>query len=205
MGYDFDKTHDAILSSAMKRFLEEDFQKASIRKICKDAGVTNGAFYAHFDSKDDLFRALADPVLNGLQELYTTEKALYADVHSSEEILSVMKKAFSSDQVMVHYVYEHADVFRLLLTAGNGTSYENFRENIVREEEQGTIAFLEQCRPYIGNPEHISNNIISQISSVIVSSVFDCFLTGKTEDETIRETQLASEFCLAGLKQILDL
>lgn len=205
MGYDFDKTHHAILAGAMRRFLDEGFQKASIRQICKDAGVTNGAFYAHFASKEDLFRALVEPVLSGLQELYAGESGIYAEVHSSEEILSVMQNAFSSDQVMVHYIYEHADVFRLLLTAAGGTSCENFRENLVQDEEQGTLAFLEQCRPYIRKPEHISDNIIRQISSVIVSTVFDCFLNGKTEAETIRETQLASEFCLAGLKQILGI
>ena len=205
MGYDFDKTHESILESAMKHFLQEGFQKASIRQICKDAGVTNGAFYAHFESKDDLFRALVEPVLNGLGKLYDGENSRYMEIHSKEDVLTAMGQAFSSDEIMVHYVYEHADAFRLLLAAGSGTSYADFRENIIREEKRGTEAFLKQSEAYIGKPENISDNLITQISSVIVSSVFDGFLSGKSEEETIRETQLASEFCLAGLTQILGI
>lgn len=55
------------------------------------------------------------------------------------------------------------------------------------------------------DPGNISDNLIAQICSVIVSSVFDGFLSGEPEERTIRETQLASEFCLAGLKQILSI
>lgn len=54
MPYDYESTHRQILLSAMKNFSEVGFRDASIRTICKDAGVTNGAFYAHFKSKDDL-------------------------------------------------------------------------------------------------------------------------------------------------------
>ena len=203
MGYDFDKTHESILESAMNHFMQEGFQKASIRQICKDAGVTNGAFYAHFESKDDLFRALVEPALKGLGELYTDENSRYMEVHSKEDVTTAMEQAFSSDEVMVHYIYEHPDAFRLLLLAGSGTSYADFRKKMIREEKQGTIAFLKQCKSYISKPENISDNLITQISAVIVSSVFDGFLSGNSENETLRETQLASEFCLAGLKQIL--
>ena len=41
-----------------------------------------------------------------------------------------------------------------------------------------------------------------QAEAMVVSTTFDCFLQGKTEEETLRETQLASEFCLAGLRRI---
>ena len=205
MGYDFDKTHEAILESAMMHFAQEGFQRASIRQVCRDAGVTNGAFYAHFDSKDDMFRALVEPTVNGLQEVYAGESASYAEVHSAEEILPVMQQALCSDQTMVHYIYEHADAFRLLLTASSGTSYEDFREKVVQQEKEGTIAFLERCKAYISKPENITGSVVTQISSFVVSTIFDGLLAGRSEEETIRETQLASEFCLAGLKQILGL
>ena len=46
MGYDFEKTHKLILESAKNHFAQNGFEGASIRQICKDAGVTNGAFYS---------------------------------------------------------------------------------------------------------------------------------------------------------------
>lgn len=204
MGYDYDGTHESILRSAAGHFMEKGFRDASIRQICKDAGVTNGAFYAHFDSKEDLFRQLVEPALDGLRVLYAEENTLYSDITSAEDIVAAFKSAFSSDAVIVHYIYEHAEAFRLLLTASGGTSYDNLLDRIVEEERQGTAEFFERCRPFIKHPENITDNIAERVSSFIVSSVFGCFLRGMTEEETVRESALASEFCLAGLRKILE-
>ena len=47
-----------ILSAAMQEFLEKGFKSASLRNIVKTAGVTTGALYGYYDSKEDLFEAL---------------------------------------------------------------------------------------------------------------------------------------------------
>lgn len=202
MAYDYDRTHEDIQKSAAEHFLEKGFRGSSIRKICEDAGVTNGAFYAHFKSKEDLFGRLVEPAVSGLYDLYGTESGKFKEIHSAGDILSDFEKTFQSDEILVHYVYEHSDAFRLLLCAGAGTRYEDFVGQITRAEQQETEAFFEQCRPYIKKPENLSPVVMKRISAFVVTTVFDCFLAGKTEEETTRETQLASEFCLAGLKQI---
>ncbi len=51
-------TLDLILSAAMQEFLEKGFKSASLRNIVKKAGVTTGAFYGYYDSKEALFEAL---------------------------------------------------------------------------------------------------------------------------------------------------
>ena len=47
-----------IHSAAMREFLEKDFQSASLRSIVRQAGVTTGAFYGYYASKESLFEAL---------------------------------------------------------------------------------------------------------------------------------------------------
>ena len=44
MSRDFQQTHENLLACAKKHFLENGFERASIREICKAAHVTNGAF-----------------------------------------------------------------------------------------------------------------------------------------------------------------
>lgn len=53
------KTHsrDRILQSAGKLFSRQSFDKVSISQIMKLARMTHGAFYAHFESKQALFKA----------------------------------------------------------------------------------------------------------------------------------------------------
>jgi len=46
--------HDKILTEAARLFRERGFGGAGVAEIMKAAGLTHGAFYAHFDSKDAL-------------------------------------------------------------------------------------------------------------------------------------------------------
>jgi len=205
MGYSYEKTHDRILESAKESFMQNGFSVASIRQICKDAGVTNGAFYSHFDSKEDLFAKLVDPVLNGMEELYSEEKSNIKKTRSSEEFCQVIDQGFAADKALIHYIYEHEDIFRLLLTASKDTVYENFTEKLSERETEGTISFLDQCQMFIGKPENVSTVLINRISAFVVNTAFDSFLEGNTEEETVRQTQLATEFCVTGLKQVLGI
>ena len=70
MSRDFQQTHENLLLCAQKHFLEYGFERASIREICKDAHVTNGAFYNHFDDKEALFDALVEPVVQEVKAIY---------------------------------------------------------------------------------------------------------------------------------------
>ncbi len=205
MGYSFDRTHDRILESARISFMQNGFSGASIRQICKDAGVTNGAFYSHFDSKEDLFAKLVDPVINGMNELYSEESTRYDKIRSSKDFVKVLDSAFVSDRLMIHYIYEHEDIFRLLLTSSKETRYEKIPEQLAEMETEDTLALLEHCKMFIKRPENISRVLITRISFFVINTVFDSFLSGNSEEETVKQTQTAAEFCITGLKQILGI
>lgn len=205
MAYDFAKTHDRIMKSARDHFMDKGFSGASIRQICKDAGVTNGAFYAHFASKEDLFDKIVRPVVDGMKELYDEENLQYMDIRSADDVKRALEQTFSSNRMLIRYLYEHADIFRLILTAGAGTVYEDFVENLVKEETGNTAEFLKICGNYIGNTEMISETLIKHIAHFVVSSVFDGLTAGKTEKEVVHDTEVASEFCIAGIKHLLGI
>jgi TetR/AcrR family transcriptional regulator, transcriptional repressor for nem operon len=48
------KKHDRILKEAARLFRERGFDRAGVAEIMKAAGLTHGAFYAHFASKEAL-------------------------------------------------------------------------------------------------------------------------------------------------------
>jgi TetR/AcrR family transcriptional repressor of nem operon len=54
-------TRQRILEAAGRRFKEDGIDGAGVAAVMSDAGLTNGAFYAHFESKEDLVaNVLAD-------------------------------------------------------------------------------------------------------------------------------------------------
>src|SRR5215813_12004871 len=46
--------HERIVKEASCLFRERGFEKVSVGEVMKAAGLTHGAFYAHFDSKEEL-------------------------------------------------------------------------------------------------------------------------------------------------------
>jgi AcrR family transcriptional regulator len=47
-------TKKTILETARQMFAQHGVKNVSIRQICRRIGITNGAFYHHFQSKDDI-------------------------------------------------------------------------------------------------------------------------------------------------------
>lgn len=98
-------TKELILESAQKEFLENGFNKATLRNIAKNAGLTTGAIYFFFKNKEDLFIKLIQKPLNELEILmnehfedekrnaensFTTSES--EDINVAKEIINIMKK-----------------------------------------------------------------------------------------------------------------
>ena len=57
MRYPVEKTaakHERIVKEASRLFRERGFENVSVGEVMKAAGLTHGAFYAHFGSKEEL-------------------------------------------------------------------------------------------------------------------------------------------------------
>ena len=63
------ETKERLLACAKKEFVEKGYAKASLRAICREAGVTTGALYFFFQDKDDLFCSLVSHVLIRVRNL----------------------------------------------------------------------------------------------------------------------------------------
>ncbi len=55
-------TRDQILDAARRLFLEQGYDKTSLREVADEVGVTKAALYYHFRSKEDLLTALLEPL-----------------------------------------------------------------------------------------------------------------------------------------------
>src|SRR5271167_4836334 len=49
--------HERIVKEASRLFRERGFENVTVGEVMKAAGLTHGAFYAHFGSKQDLQEA----------------------------------------------------------------------------------------------------------------------------------------------------
>ena len=76
------RTEALILDTALRLMQKHGFDGVSIREICREAGITTGAFYHHFTSKDVLLLACFAP----LKEHLTAVWAAHAHVAPMEQL-----------------------------------------------------------------------------------------------------------------------
>lgn len=66
-----DDTVAAILHSAATLFVSRNYADVTMDDIAEESGVTKGALYHHFDSKEDLYLAMMHRVLEEKKRLFT--------------------------------------------------------------------------------------------------------------------------------------
>src|ERR1700693_4859094 len=77
-------TRRRIIESAGRRLKRDGIDGSGIATLMADAGLTNGAFYAHFESKEDL---VANAVVEQLREQRERFSAQPADLAGLEQIV----------------------------------------------------------------------------------------------------------------------
>lgn len=65
-----DETRQRILDVAARQFRERGVSAAGLAGIMTEAGLTNGAFYVHFGSKEDLIRTVLDDALARREQVW---------------------------------------------------------------------------------------------------------------------------------------
>src|SRR5262245_28250994 len=58
-------TREALIRAGMAELARQGLQQASLDAICGRAGYTRGAFYVHFEDREDFVAAVMERVLSG--------------------------------------------------------------------------------------------------------------------------------------------
>jgi TetR/AcrR family transcriptional regulator, transcriptional repressor for nem operon len=84
-------TRQRIIERAGRRFKRDGIDGSGISTLMSDAGLTNGAFYAHFESKDDL-------VANVVADQLHTQVNSYATLRPGREGLEDFVREYLSPE-----------------------------------------------------------------------------------------------------------
>lgn len=164
-------TLNAILSTAEKEFREKGFLSASLRNIVKTAGVTTGAFYGYFKSKEELFEALVGEQYEYFLNCFIKAQTDFADLPLEEqpEMLSNISGACMHE--MLHYAYEHLSAFKLILCSSEGTRFSGLVDKMVEIETEGTHEYLKVLEA-LGRP---SPPIDEHLEHILITGMFNTF------------------------------
>ena len=80
-------TRERIVRTALRVFLAEGYAGASLKEVARAAGVTKGAIYHYFESKEDLFAEAVSFLTRGMREW---SAARFGSIGSAKEILEAI-------------------------------------------------------------------------------------------------------------------
>ena len=205
MGTQNRDTAAAILEASRKEFMEYGYEKASLRRIAKEASVTTGAIYGYFAGKDALFAALTEDAAEELVELYTKVHSDFASLPPEEQpdMLNVVTE--ECVPWLVNYVYDHFEAFKLLLCCGAPGCGERFFDRLAEVEEQSCHDFVAAVEQ-MGYPvPKLRDALIHIVCSTFFRQIQEFVDHDIPREEAMSCSLILSRFQHAGWKKILNL
>lgn len=127
---------DRIIKESIRLFLRTSFKGTSIQHITNALGITKGAFYWHFKSKDELLETILNKYNDEFQEkLYSHMKDIQGDFHKlfNEYHRYINEYARNNSEVCVMFVSLSAEM------AGSNSA----AERKIKEIQNKYLGFIE--------------------------------------------------------------
>lgn len=193
------ETRQLLLQCAKKEFMEKGYSKASLRSICKEAGVTTGALYFFFQDKDDLFCSLVSDSMMQIMKLIKEHQELEEN-EAKEEILSSnhdMESERILVEVLVHEMYRNRDEMLLLVNGAQGSSLENAVDRIIDEMDAHNLHLARATCQELGIPM-LEENLVHWMSHNQIDMFLYMLKHIETEEQALAFGRQAMTYLVTG-------
>ncbi len=181
------------------------YGRANLRKICKDAGITTGAFYRHFHDKESLFAALVEPAVQGIKNIYTASAEECFTFINSNAFNQAYKVSYKAVAAFINYIYDNFDCFKLLLMCSDGTKYSRFIDDMVLLEVNEREKFFDILKKEKIEFRELSKTESHLLTHSVFSSIFEVAIHDLTKEEALEYGHTLVTFYNAGFRSVLGI
>ena len=196
-------TREKIQQAALAEFLDKGFLGASLRQIVKNAGVTTGAFYGYFSSKEALFNAIVEPHAAALMGRFMEAQTTFAELPEKEQPEHMGLESGRCVDWMVDYICAHREPVKLLLCCAEGTSYEHFVHNMVEVEVEYTQRYMEVLRRLGRDIPVLDKSLCHIIASGMFNGIFEIVVHDMPRDQAMQDVDQLRAFYTAGWSKLM--
>ena len=196
-------TLERIQQAALEEFSEKGFLGASLRQIVKNAGVTTGAFYGYFSSKEALFASIVEPHAAALMGKFMEAQTSFAALPETEQPAHMGEASRSYVDWMVDYICQHREPVKLLLCRAEGTSYEHFIHNMVEVEVESTLRYMEVLRRLGKEIPRLNYSLCHIIASGMFNGLFEIVIHDMPREQALQDVAQFRTFYTAGWLELM--
>lgn len=196
-------TLEKIHEAAMAEFLDKGFQGASLRQIVKNAGVTTGAFYGYFSSKEALFASIVEPHAAALMGRFMEAQTSFSELPEQEQPEHMGLESSQCVRWMLDYICDHREPVKLLLCKAEGTSYEHFVHNMVEAEVEYTLRYMDVLRRLGRAVPELSQSLCHIIASGMFNGLFEIVVHDMPKEQALRDVEQFRTFYTGGWLKLM--
>ncbi|HBI86252.1 MAG TPA: TetR/AcrR family transcriptional regulator [Ruminococcus sp.] len=197
------ESRQKLLEIARREFLANGYQKASLRKICNEAGLTTGAVYFLFQDKSGLFQAVVDEPLARLRE--TMERHFHEEADS--DFTAYVRVRGDHDhftEELVTLLYDYYDEMTLLLHKSQGSAYEDITDRITAQLDDYYITLAERYAAACPGKQ-VNRYMLHWFSHEQIHSFVHLLTHVRDRDEALHDIQPVIEWLIDGwLNYVLE-
>lgn len=196
MQYAKDSIRTRVLDTAKAEFLENGFERASIRTITAKAQTSKSNLYNYYPDKDALFCAVLAPttqqILGGLAQAkqYNISKEIDDYTAASQQYVIA---------AIYRFLVENADDVRLLLFSAQGSSLEDFKYLVLDSFSENMIEWAAS----IHTKKPVSRLFVKTVCSFYFNMI-EQLLREETPAEIPVFMREISDFIYHGWKSVLS-
>jgi AcrR family transcriptional regulator len=197
-------TYKRIIPAAKKEFMENGFEKASMRRIASESGISAAGLYRHFSNKEAMFDALLQPLFDHLTIESERHKRMDYDLLEANELDRMWLEQGDSN-LFLDLLYTYYEEFKLLLCHAQGTRHENFIHDFVTMKDKETIDYLNEARRKGIPVNDILPKELHLLLSAYYTAVFEVIIHDFTREEAKHYFETLRRCFYPGFKDVLGL
>ena len=189
---------EKIETCAKKEFLDKGYVDASLRTIAAEAGTTTGSIYSRYGGKEGLFSALVEPAAKEFTEIFVSVQEKFQKIEPEKQADYLDEDAGNGMMLMLDYMYDHFEIFQLLVDGAYGTKFQNFVEHLVEIETEYTYRFMDATGIQMKEGERITKNFMHIMNKALFESFFEVVRHNMSKEEARRYIYMLEKYHSAG-------
>lgn len=199
------RTQEKILKAAKEEFMEKGFPDASLRNIVKTAGVTTGAFYRYYPTKEALFEALVKPHADHVVGILSKAITQFGELPAEEQTPKLNRLSNDALDDIIDYIYGHYDSFKILICSSYGTLYENFIHELAELEVMSTYKYMDVLRSLGHSIPPVDQGLCHMIASGLLSGIFEIVVHDMKREDGEKWVRQLRSFYTGGWEKLFGI
>ena len=204
MAKQIEGVYENLMRCAQQEFLEKGFALASLRTIAQEAGTSTGSIYTRFGDKEGLFRAIAEPVVDAFKAMFRKIQEDFHQFPEEEQRAEMGQYTARHQEELLDYIYDHFDVFRLLLDGAHGTRFSCFLDELVDIEVDYTYKYMEVIGCESVKSGLVTEEFIHIIVTAYFNGMFEVVRHNMDRAAAHRYVKMLNRYHMAGFGTVFD-